>query len=331
MLTTGSQTPALKVTLEAGQGRKGSKDDVTDRDRSPVEDAFYESFLLQSRSDVESLYASNIYWSQKHAKEVKDLDRQKMVSLTSMTKGQKDMLKKMNLLQQKQEQIQEEKRRKLVAGKANGRRTRPLSTSAMPNDHRRAEENRLRSGSMPFLDPLDLSMASRNLSKSTENLSASPGRLRVGSANKLLSRSCENISLLNREQKSPNKIILPSLDSSPVCDSINISEPSADRILSIDGSTTDEPSAADSDDESSTFITRAPAAQPPRRPRKSPNLLKPLGFDPGRRRGSLPNPAELERQLDIEKRRGSVEIEQLGADGTRAKWVPRGGRSLPPI
>ncbi|EDO43176.1 predicted protein, partial [Nematostella vectensis] len=74
MLTTGSQTPALKVTLEAGQGRKGSKDDVTDRDRSPVEDAFYESFLLQSRSDVESLYASNIYWSQKHAKEVKDLD-----------------------------------------------------------------------------------------------------------------------------------------------------------------------------------------------------------------------------------------------------------------
>lgn len=301
-------TPPADPTSE-----KLRKDDVTERDRSPVEHAFYESFLLQSRSDIENLYASNIYWSQKHTKEVKDLNRQKMVKLSSMTKEQKEMVKRMQKLQEKQDQLLEVKMKQYLAAKeSGGRRTRPQSTSALPNSFRqtlhRPEPPRPRSGTSSLLNPnsnLDLARGSR-LSKSSQNLSQLSSLEVNHDTLKSMSRSCENLSTLDLDNKQSNTLVLPAISKqSRSKSSENLSE------------------------DDTFFITKF--NQSSSRNVDNHGLVVPAGFSPERRRGSLPNPAdELDRLLELERHRNAENgpVAQL----TQAKWVPKNaGRSLPPL
>lgn len=297
--------------LPLSTSEKLTKEDITEHNRTPAEHAFYESFLLQSRSDIENLYASNIYWSQKHAKEVKDLNRQKMVVLSSMTKEQKEMVKRMQKLQEKQEQLLEDKMKQYLAAKENrnGRRLRPQSTSAVPNTLRlHPEPPRPRSGSSSLLGAnSDLSRSS-HLSKSSQNLSQLT-HLEVTKNNlKTMSKSCEDLSTLGTVDGRANKLHLPAI------------QPSS-RTKSTENLSDDD----------SFFITKLDHSPPISKPQSPAGLLSPTGFNPERRRGSLPNPEELNRQLDIERQR-SVEDEPPLSLLTQGKWVPKTlGRSLPPI
>lgn len=295
-------TPTVTVTDES--------EDVTEKERSPAENAFYESFLIQSRSAIENLYASNIYHSQRHAKEVKDLERQKQYSMSQMTNRQKEMVKKMAQLQEKQEQIMLEKRRQRlqlqVESTKGDHRIRPHSTSSL-NDRktdRTLLKQRPRSGSMPYLEPLD---RNRSLSKSSENLSSESSLLSVSPpSNMLLSRSCEDLSTLGKKR---GKVILPSL-STPL------------RPKSIKDS---------SDDPDSAFVTQM-TSSPPTKPKVNLNLA-PSSFKPEHRRGSL-DPSII-RELD--RRRGVVtDSPPSSPKSTQTKWVPKSygmaqGRGLPPV
>jgi len=295
-------TPTVTVTDDS--------EDVTEKERSPVENAFYESFLIQSRSAIENLYASNIYHSQRHAKQVKDLERQKQYNMSQMTNRQKEMVKKMAQLQEKQEQIMLEKRKQclqLQVGSTKGdHRIRPHSTSSL-NDRKTGKtllKHRPRSGSMPYLEPLDLS---RSLSKSSENLCSESSLLDASPpSNMLLSRSCEDLSTLGKKH---GKVILPSLSTPP-------------RPKSIEDS---------SDDSGSTFITRM-TSSPPTKPKVNLNLA-PSSFKPEHRRGSL-DPSII-RELD--RRRGvTTDSPPSSPKSTQTKWVPKSygmppGRGLPPV
>lgn len=296
------QTPTVTVTDDS--------EDVTENERSPAENAFYESFLIQSRSAIENLYASNIYHSQRHAKEVKDLERQKQYSMSQMSNRQKEMVKKMAQLQEKQEQIQEEKLRKQrlkVLSTKGDHRIRPHSTSSLAHDRSVALlKHRPRSGSMPFLEPLDPTLVNRSLSKSSENLCAESSLLSASPpSNALLSRSCEDLSTLGKKN---SKVILPALSKSP-------------RTRSIEDS---------SDDSDSTFITRMPSS-PPTKAKVNLNLA-PSSFKPEHRRGSL-DPSII-RELD--RRRGvtTADSPPTSPKSTQTKWVPKSygmSRGLPPV
>ena len=295
-------TPTVTVTDES--------EDVTEKERSPAENAFYESFLIQSRSTIANLYASNIYHSRRHAKEVKDLERQMQYSMSQMTNRQKEMVKKMAQLQEKQEQIMLEKRKQrlqLQAGSTKGdHRTRSHSTSSL-NDRMTGKtllKHRPRSGSMPYLEPLDLD---RSLSKSSENLCSDSSLLDASPpTNMLLSRSCQDLSALGKKH---GKVILPALSSSP-------------RPKSKEQS---------SDDTDSTFLTLV-ASSPRTKPKVNLNIT-PSSFKLKHRRRSL-DPSII-REMD--RRRGLTTDSRLSSQkSTQTKWVPKSygmplGRGPPPF
>lgn len=295
------QTPTLTVTDES--------EDVTEKDRSPAENAFYESFLIQSRSAIETLYASNIYHSQKHAKQVKDLERQKQYCMSQMNNDQKEMVKKMAQLQEKQEKIIEEKRKqrlKVLSTKGDSR-IRPHSTSSLANREPRLLQHRQRSGSMPFLEPIDASLLKQSLSKSTENIHSDSSMLSASRPANVLSRSCEDLSSLGKKR---GKVVLPAL-------------PKSSRAMSVGDS---------SEDFDSTFITRM-SASPPTKPKLNLNLTPASGFKPEHRRGSF-DPSIL-READ--KRRGlKTNSPPTSPKSTHTKWIPKSyglsqARGLPPV
>ena len=167
-----SKAPKLTLTVES--------EDVTEKERTPAEEAFCESFLIQSKSAVGNMYASNVYHSQKHAKEVKDLERQRYFQMSQMTTHQKEMLRKMNQLQDRQEQIMSDKRKHHLNATPRGR-LRPSSTSAISDCERKGPRARARSGSLtklPGQSLLSASLPSSLLSKSCENLSSLDGAKR---------------------------------------------------------------------------------------------------------------------------------------------------------
>ena len=295
------QTPTLTVTDES--------EDVTEKERSPAENAFYESFLIQSRSAIENLYASNIYHSQKHAKHVKDLERQQHYSMSQINNNQKEMVKRMAQLQEKQVQIMDEKRKqhlKVLSAKGD-HRIRPHSTSSLGVRDSRMLKHRPRSaGSVPFLEPIDPSLLNQRLSSSSQNIHRDSSLLSAGPPTSILSRSCEDLSTLGKRS---SKVILPALPKSP-------------RKPSIE----DSPENSDS-----TFITHI-SASPPTKPKLNLNLTPPA-FKSDHRRGSL-DPS-LARELD--RRRGlKTDSPPTSPKSTQTKWVPKSyglpqGRGLPPV
>lgn len=76
---------------------------VGGEERTPVEESFYESYIIQSRTAVDNLYASNVLSCQKHMKEMSDLARQRKVKLSSLEREQKKLLHRMENLKEKQE------------------------------------------------------------------------------------------------------------------------------------------------------------------------------------------------------------------------------------
>ena len=295
-----TQTPTLTVTDES--------EDVTEKERSPAENAFYESFLIQSRSAIENLYASNIYHSQKHAKQVKDLERQQHYSMSLMNNNQKEMVKRMVQLQEKQEKIMEEKRKQhlIVLSRKGDHRIRPHSTSSLGDRDSRMLKHRSRSGSVPFLEPIDPSLLNQRFSSSSQNIHRDSSLLSASPPTSILSRSCEDLSTLGKKS---GKLILPALPKCP-------------RTPSV------EDSPEDSD---STFITHI-SASPPTKPKLNLNLTPP-GFNPDHRRGSL-DPS-IVRELD--RRRGlKTDSPPTSPNSTHTKWVPKSyglpqGRGLPPV
>lgn len=282
------KTPKVTVTAE----------DVTEKERSPAEEAFCESFLIQSKSAVENMYASNIYHSQKHAKELKDLERQRYFKMSQMTTKQKEMVKKMNQLQDRQEQIVTEKRQQHLKVASKGR-IRPQSTSAISDGERKFPRQRMRSGSLTFLLPLDMSLTKQQFSRSTQDLRSDPSLLSCSLPANILSKSSEDLASLGIPK---NIMILPAI-------------PKCQRSKSCDDENTD-----------STFITKMPAS-PPTHPRSKPNYLS--TFNPERRRGSLG--AELDRKLDLERRRVTEKFGN-GAQSTQTRWIPKPqSRNLPPL
>ena len=180
-----SNQPIVTVT--------GESEDVTQKERSPAENAFCESFLIQSRSAIENLYASNVYHSQRHAKQVKDLERQKHYSMLRMSNNQKEMLKKMVQLHEKQGQIMETKRKQRYQGVTKGdQRIRPRSTSSVADHDSRM--HRQRSGSVPFIELIDCSAASQSSSKSSQTITSDSYGLGASQPSGTLSRSCEFLS-----------------------------------------------------------------------------------------------------------------------------------------
>ncbi|XP_068712379.1 uncharacterized protein [Montipora capricornis] len=284
------QTPKVAVTDES--------EDVTQKERSPAENAFYESFLIQSRSAIENLYASNIYHSQRHAKQVKDLERQKQYSMLQMNNNQKEMVKKMVHLKEKQGQIMAEKRKQFLKAsitKSDGR-IRPRSTSSVPDYDLRMLRHRHRSGSLPLLEPTDSAHTSQNLSGSSQNIETDSNSLRATLSRGLLSRSCEALSTLDKKN---DRVVFPALSTSPRS---LAKEPLED---------TDFP-----------FITRIEAS-PTNQPKL--NLRLPLSSHQLEHRRRSLDPSVI-RNLD--SRRG-VKTQTLGSatKSTHTKWIPKSCRS----
>lgn len=77
--------------------------ELDSEERSPVEESFYESYIIKSRTAVDNLYASNVLSCQKHVKEMSDLARQRKVKLSALEREQKKLLKRIENLKEKQE------------------------------------------------------------------------------------------------------------------------------------------------------------------------------------------------------------------------------------
>ncbi len=81
--------------------RHHTKEDVTSHKRSPAEESFYESFLLQKESTIGNLYASNLYQMQCYSKTVKHIDKQRNVHAAEMNREMKKIQKKMDSFKDK--------------------------------------------------------------------------------------------------------------------------------------------------------------------------------------------------------------------------------------
>eukprot|EP00112_Aurelia_sp_Birch-Aquarium-sp1_P014915 Seg3257.3 transcript_id=Seg3257.3/GoldUCD/mRNA.D3Y31 product="hypothetical protein" protein_id=Seg3257.3/GoldUCD/D3Y31 len=80
---------------------KSSKANVLNHKRTPAEESYYESYLLQKNSDVGNLYASNIYEGQCFQKTIKHINRERTVQAAEMGREMKKVQKKIDDLKQK--------------------------------------------------------------------------------------------------------------------------------------------------------------------------------------------------------------------------------------
>ncbi|XP_065071517.1 uncharacterized protein LOC135696163 isoform X1 [Rhopilema esculentum] len=69
--------------------------DVTEHERTPAEESFYESYLLKKHSDVGNLYASNVYQGQCFQKTLKHINRERSVQAAEIDREMKKVKKKM--------------------------------------------------------------------------------------------------------------------------------------------------------------------------------------------------------------------------------------------
>lgn len=78
--------------------RRAAHFDVTESDRTPAEESFYESYLLRKHSDVGNLYSSNVYEGQCYEKTIKQINRDRKVQAAEIDREMKKLQKKMNAL-----------------------------------------------------------------------------------------------------------------------------------------------------------------------------------------------------------------------------------------
>jgi hypothetical protein len=173
--------------------------ELVGEERSPVEESFYESYIIQSRTAVDNLYASNVLSCQKHMKVMGDLARQRKVKLSSLEREQKKLLKRMENLKEKQE-IHLQKRSKTNDSKSKSAKVEQTETADKFNRTNR------RRGSLPPLIT-DTKDHTPKMVKSSDRLSV-PGNI--------LSKSCNDLTpLYNRDSPSQEStLVLPAIKSS---------------------------------------------------------------------------------------------------------------------
>ncbi|XP_028391473.1 uncharacterized protein LOC114516249 [Dendronephthya gigantea] len=182
--------------MSSSQEENGHNDDWTDttlqeldnEERSPVEESFYESYIIQSRTAVDNLYASNVLSCQKHVKEVSDLARQRKVKLSALEREQKKLLKRMENLKEKQE----------TQRRSNERSSSPKVELTGTSDKVNFTDRRR--GSLP-----PLTAGSKD---STSKMVTSSDRLSVTS--NILSKSCNDVSSLEAPSQGPT-LVLPAI------------------------------------------------------------------------------------------------------------------------
>ena len=81
--------------LKKMEFKKSVHIDVTEHERTPAEEFFYESYLLKKHSDVGNLYASNVYQGQCFQKTLKHLNRERSVQAAEIDREMKKVQKKM--------------------------------------------------------------------------------------------------------------------------------------------------------------------------------------------------------------------------------------------
>ena len=189
-----------------------SSNDVTARDRSPVEQSFYESFLLQKQSNVDSLYAANVYHGKTYFSTVRNLKKERQFQLTEMNREIKKTEKKMADL-------------KIEARKANSLRRKEYRPGTPANasrtvlkKFRSVDDKELRCLTLP---PLVSVEDVRNRSSSFKEVPTSStlqARDRLYPSNLTsynLSKSCDNLSApvedetnakITRELTSPSRL-----------------------------------------------------------------------------------------------------------------------------
>ena len=163
--------------------------ELAGEERTPVEESFYESYIIQSRTAVDNLYASNVLSCQKHMKVMGDLARQRKVKLSSLEREQKKLIKRMENLKEKQETHSQ-------------KRSRSKSENEKTADSFKSTD--CRHGAFPKL----ITRAEDQSSKTMET-----PRRSLGVPGSALSKSCSNLpSLYTRDSSSQEStLVLPAI------------------------------------------------------------------------------------------------------------------------
>ena len=173
--------------------------ELVGEERTPVEESFYESYIIQSRTAVDNLYASNVLSCQKHMKEMSDLARQRKVKLSSLEREQKKLLHRMENLKEKQET---HLKKRAVANDSRSRSAKAKQTETADKSNRIHS----RRGSLPPLttNTEDGKDQTSKMVKSSDQLNV-PG--------KILSKSCNDlISPDNKDSPSQaSTLVLPAI------------------------------------------------------------------------------------------------------------------------
>ena len=142
---------------------KNSKANVLNHKRTPAEESYYESYLLQKNSDVGNLYASNIYEGQCFQQTIKHINRERTVQAAEMGREMKKLQKKIDDLKQKSKKIRLTRQKKYSVDRMDrvGFRTERQESSSLTLPFLDARCQKHGSASRPFSRALsDLSMTS---------------------------------------------------------------------------------------------------------------------------------------------------------------------------
>ena len=177
--------------------------ELVGEERSPVEESFYESYIIQSRTAVDNLYASNVLSCQKHMKVMGDLARQRKVKLSSLEREQKKLVKRMANLKVKQE-THSQKRWKTNDSRSKSAKIDKTADKFSMTDRRR--------GSLPPL----VTGAEGQTSKIVKTFDV----LSVPGNN--LSKSCNDLTFYNRNSPSQeSSLVLPVINPSGSYDNLS--------------------------------------------------------------------------------------------------------------
>ena len=168
--------------------------ELAGEERSPVDESFYESYIIQSRTAVDNLYASNVLSCQKHVKVMGDLARQRRVKLSALEREQKKLVKRMENLKETQE-IHSQKRWK--KNESRSKRAQEQTTDTF-----KVIDQRSRSFPKLITAAKDQTL---KMTKTSNRLLGVPGHT--------LSKSCNDLtSLYNRNPSSEEStLVLPAI------------------------------------------------------------------------------------------------------------------------
>ena len=172
--------------------------------RSPVEESFYESYLIQSRTAVDNLYASNVLSCQKHVKEVRDLARQRKVKLSFLEREERKLIKSMEALKLKQEAVKLTKPPHNTPSELNRKDMR------ITDKGREITRKERKFGSLPSLTTSSEMEDTENVGGGSKEAQSS---VRFGLTESILSLSCNDLRSIPRDQSTnpDTSFVLPTI------------------------------------------------------------------------------------------------------------------------